>query len=102
MNQKKIWAFPDRCVSYEFASAKRDFSKPGDIFNIERLKNRIYADPVPMLKDISEIHRFSIYQDKIYFCVRHTERLDHIFYGSSPFEIYLKVGLSPLFWQKIV
>jgi hypothetical protein len=70
--------------------------------NIEEFKNRIYADPVSILQPVSEFHGFSVHQNKIYFSVGNSERLDHFLYRPSPFEMYLKVGLSPVLWQKLV
>ena len=67
-------------VCDEFGFTKWKFPKAGDIFNIQAFKNRIYADPVSILKNVCEVHRFFVYQNKVNFCVGHSQGFDHVLY----------------------
>ena len=53
-------------------------------------------DAISIVEGVFEIHRFSINQNKVYLCMRHSQRFNHILYGSFAREGCFKIGLSLL------
>ena len=51
----------------------------GDVSDVQRFKDRVNTDPVPVLQDMLKLHGFSMDQNKVHFRVGHAKGLDHVF-----------------------
>ncbi len=89
-------------IEHEPRIAKRlrtQSRQPGDI---ERLEDRVDADPVAVLNPVGEIHRLAVHQNEIDLDVGHAEGLDAVLDGCDIQEIVLELRETAIQGQKVI
>ena len=69
---------------------------------VQRLENRIDADPVTVLNRTGKVHRLAVNQNEIDFRVWHAHRLDPVLHGGGQFECVRERSKAPGERQEIV
>ena len=89
-------------VEHELGHAQRLGSHARHGGDIERFEHRVDGDAVAVRDEVSKVHRFSVHQDEIDFCVRNAERLNHVFHRRADQEGVVEARESFLGRQEIV
>ena len=73
-------------VEHEARVAKRFRPEAQQRADVDRFKNRVYADAIAVLQHIREIHGSAVDQDEVNLRVRHAQRFNPVLRRSAGLE----------------